>query len=94
MLSASLKPATVADGAIIAIAGATAARIIIAVIVTATVIVTGTVIVTAIVIVIVAGIVTAEIVIVTDKSRILLNPALAGFFFRRFRQRHAGKAKG
>jgi Na+-transporting NADH:ubiquinone oxidoreductase subunit NqrB len=46
------------------------------------------------VIVIVAGIVTAATVIVTDKNRILLNPALAGFFFRRFRQRYAGKAKG
>jgi Na+-transporting NADH:ubiquinone oxidoreductase subunit NqrB len=46
------------------------------------------------VIVIVAGIVTAATVIVTDKNRILLNPALAGFFFRRFCQRYAGKAKG
>jgi hypothetical protein len=37
---------------------------------------------------------TGVIVIVTDKSRILLNPALAGFFFKQLRQSYAGQTRG
>jgi hypothetical protein len=81
MLSESLKPATVADGATIAIAGATAALTIIA----------GIAIMIAIIGIVIAaigiaviGIMIVEIVtgmVITEKIRMVLNPAPAGFFF-------------
>ena len=83
MLSVSLKPATVADGATIVIAGAVAARTIIAV--TGIMIaVTGIMTAATGIMIAATGIVTTVIatgMVITDKNWIVLNPAPAGFFF-------------
>jgi Na+-transporting NADH:ubiquinone oxidoreductase subunit NqrB len=65
---------------------------VIAVIVIAVIVIAVIVIVIAIIVIVTAVIVANVIVIVTNKSRIVLNPALAGFFFQTASSFIAGSA--